>query len=382
MKAALTLVLTSASVALATHHHLRHAHSVRARSASSIDIDAVLANGLAVSTHPWELGVIAEAQLEVQTPSLTVWEKGSIPIPASPEVPDEVYAITKKVVDAKPLNQTELILDGAAGDPASLGFAVLLINSRIDNETWAQAADQEIEYLYNEVPQTEDGGISHRHERVQLWSDFVYMVPPYLAYYGAVVGGDNATEFLRSAHHQCSVYREVLYDADASLWEHILLGNFQFTNHWGTGNGWAALGMVRTLATIQASAYADELESEQKDLIDWTDEILTGTWAWQKLNGTLYNTIDGDDFADTSGTAALAAASYRLARITGNPVHIPAAERAYELIAASVNATGWLQGTVNPQTFNTQTEPDSYSPEGQSFTLMLVAARDAYYKWL
>ena len=53
---------------------------------------------------------------------------------------------------------------------------MLLINSRIDNETWAQAADDEIEFLYNEVPQTEDGGISHRVERVQLWADFVYMV--------------------------------------------------------------------------------------------------------------------------------------------------------------------------------------------------------------
>ena len=138
--------------------------------------------------------------------------------------------------------------------------------------------------------------------------------------------------------------------------------------------------MVRTLATIQASEYADELKSEQQDLIDWTDEILTGTWVWQKANGTLYNTIDGDDFADTSGTAALAAASYRLARITGNPIHIPAAERAYELVATSVNATGWVQGTVNPNTFNTQTAPDSYSPEGQSFALMLVAAREAYYQ--
>lgn len=60
-------------------------------------------------------------------------------------------------------------------------------------------------------------------------------VPPYLAYYGAVSNVSNATDYLRSAHHQCAVYREVLYDADASLWEHILLGNFQFTNHWGTG---------------------------------------------------------------------------------------------------------------------------------------------------
>ena len=74
-------------------------------------------------------------------------------------------------------------------------------------------------------------------------------------------------------------------------------------------NGWDALGMVRTLATIQASEHADELQSEQTDLINWVDEILNGSWAWQKANGTLYNTIDGDDFADTSGTAAIAAAS-------------------------------------------------------------------------
>ena len=109
----------------------------------------------------------------------------------------KLIVIVTRVVDAKPANQTELILDGAAGDPAckdalqlqparvsylthifsiALAFAVLLINSRIDNETWATAADQEIEYLYNEVPETEDGGISHRHEQVQLWADFVYMV--------------------------------------------------------------------------------------------------------------------------------------------------------------------------------------------------------------
>ncbi|VDC00100.1 unnamed protein product [Peniophora sp. CBMAI 1063] len=263
----------------------------------------------------WELGVIAEAQLEVQTPSLTAWAKGSIPVPVSPEIPVEVYEITKKVVDAKPANLTELILDGGAGDPASLALVDLLFNSRLDNEMWATTADQEIEYLYNEVPQTEDGGISHRHEQ----ADFVYTAPPFIAYYGAVSGVSDAADYLRNAPPQCAVYREVLYDAD------------------GTGNGWAALGMVRTLTTIQASENADELKSGQQDLIDWVDEILIGGWVWQKANGTLYSTIGGDDFADTSGTAAIAAAMYRLARITGNPIHIPAAERAYELIAASVN---------------------------------------------
>ena len=95
----------------------------------------------------------------------------------------------------------------------------------------------------------------------------------------------------------------------------------------------------------------------------------------QHPNGTLYNYIDQDtSFADSSSTALLAAASYRLATITGDWTHITAASKAFDLIKASLTEDGWLLNTVDPLTFSTASPPGTYSPEGQAFVLLLQAA--------
>ena len=64
-------------------------------------------------------------------------------------------------------------------------------------------------------------------------SDFVYMVPPFLAYYGVI--SQNQT-LLQAAYDQCKLYRQYLVDDDAGgMWKHIVLGNFQDEGHWTTG---------------------------------------------------------------------------------------------------------------------------------------------------
>ena len=60
------------------------------------------------------------------------------------------------------------------------------------------------------------------------------MAPPFIAYYGAVVGGDGGDALLAEAYQQCKLYRQYLRD-DSGLWKHIVLGSFQDNNHWGTG---------------------------------------------------------------------------------------------------------------------------------------------------
>lgn len=62
------------------------------------------------------------------------------------------------------------------------------------------------------------------------------MVPPFLAYYGAVLGGDNKTALLQDAHLQLKLYREALFDSNVSLWRHITGGSWQLEDHWATGN--------------------------------------------------------------------------------------------------------------------------------------------------
>lgn len=113
-------------------------------------------------------------------------------------------------------------------------------------------------------------------------SDFVYMVPPFIAYYGAL---QSDKDLLLEAYNQCRLYRDALQDPSPQLgiptWKHIVQGSFQDNTHWATGNGWAAAGMMRVLATFNHSSFGSELRKEQANLVDWIDEILVTSWKYQ-----------------------------------------------------------------------------------------------------
>ena len=65
-------------------------------------------------------------------------------------------------------------------------------------------------------------------------ADFVYMVPPFIAYYGALQGGQNGQALMQIAYDQCRLYRDALSD-DSGLWKHVVLGTWHDSTHWGTG---------------------------------------------------------------------------------------------------------------------------------------------------
>jgi len=149
------------------------------------------------------------------------------------------------------------------------------------NTTYASAATEQLDYLLDDAPRAPNGAISHRERQVQLWADFLYMAPPFIAYYGALQDGPSCNELLQAAYDQVRLYREVLYDGDASLWRHIALGVGTDPTHWGTGNAWAAAGALRVLATIQRSREATAMIPQQDDLVQWVCEILDGAWSFQ-----------------------------------------------------------------------------------------------------
>ena len=62
----------------------------------------------------------------------------------------------------------------------------------------------------------------------------MYMAPPFIAYYGAIEGGDSGAALLAEAYRQCKLYRQYLRD-ESGLWKHVVLGSWQDNNHWGTG---------------------------------------------------------------------------------------------------------------------------------------------------
>jgi hypothetical protein len=130
------------------------------------------------------------------------------------------------------------------------------------------------------------------------------MVPPFIAYFGALEGGYGAQALLQVSYDQCRLYREALRDP-SGLWRHIALGNWQDNSHWGTGmylkydisnmyvvsdstchiffagNGWAAAGMLRVLQTLNHSSEAHHFVGQQANLTQWINEITAAAWSYQ-----------------------------------------------------------------------------------------------------
>lgn len=64
-------------------------------------------------------------------------------------------------------------------------------------------------------------------------SDYVYMVPPFLAYYGVLTRNQS---LVTEAYNQIRLYRQYLRDDD-NLWKHIAMGGevAEDNGHWTTG---------------------------------------------------------------------------------------------------------------------------------------------------
>jgi hypothetical protein len=212
------------------------------------------------------------------------------------------------------------------------------------------------------------------------------MVPPFLAYYGAL--HDNTT-LMDEAYTQISLYRDQLHDANANnLWKHIVLGGSgEDPGHWATGNGWAAMGMLRVAGTYRASSMASVYQGKHDTLIGWVEEIVEGMYSYtQNAPSALFcNYPDQPStFYDGSSTALMAAVTYRLAVLTnGQSVqHISDAERAREELSLNagdagghIDGDGWLSPVVDPYNYPVQ---GSHSPEGQAFVVSMMAGYEAW----
>lgn len=276
---------------------------------------------------------------------------------------------------------------GAAGDPASLGVSAVLIGQT--QPEYLSAAERQINHLLNSVPRWGNGAISHRESNVELWADFIYMVPPTLAYWA--VQTNNST-LLDIAIQQCNLYHNVLsvpaneggdynpWNA-AGLWHHII-GPPDGNNDngiWSTGNAWAAAGMSRVLATAKNSRLkANNLLL--KRLVDSIKGILDGAIALDSAEPDqllLRNYLnDTTWFAELAGTTLLAATAYRAAQLESaifGEKYTDWADEKREAVTTMIGSDGLLAPVVNPLNWNDRT-PATKSPEAQSFAILLFSA--------
>jgi rhamnogalacturonyl hydrolase YesR len=230
------------------------------------------------------------------------------------------------------------------------------------------------------VPRWSNGAISHRENVAELWADFVYMVPPFLAYTG--VATCNVT-LLKEAATQAKLYRDVMIQP-AGVWMHITGPEVQDYELWSTGNGWAAAGMARVLATLKKSRYAAETKAEQASLTGLIKEILDGVRALDTdESGLLRNYLNQTSwFGEISGTSILAATALRVAVLepeTFGQEYTDWAVAKKDVVDGHINAEegdnkGIVTPAVNPLNWWDETPYTTGSPEGQSFVVLLHAA--------
>jgi len=157
--------------------------------------------------------------------------------------------------------------------------------------------------------------------------------------------------------------------------------------------------MLRVLATIRQSEFANTLKPEQNNLSAWVQEIHVGIYPHLNSNNLFTNYADQPvtapgNFYDASSTAILASTVYRAAVMLNQLEFIPLAEKTRQtLISTSSNQTlsdssssfdgynyltsdGWLTPVVDPYDYPTQGQN---SPEGEAF---VVEMQSAWRDWV
>ncbi|KAH9842163.1 Glycosyl Hydrolase Family 88 [Teratosphaeria destructans] len=336
------------------------------------------------SARSWEVGTAIEAIESLIDPGKTVFA-GAQAFPDG-QVPTQGLCLDEALIwGYQKIGTNGTTLFDAdrfgAADPASLGVAATMLGSRW--RRYLDAAEREKEYLLRRAPRYANGAISHRREAKELWSEAVFMFPPFLAYYGVATGD---LELVKTAFRQVMLYRDVLSHNRGpleGLWRHIeapARGEFHVTARGRRGNAFAAYGMARVRGDVGAWEPArSSMSAELAQLDQWVGEILDGAMRTDDHASGLLRNYLGDPawFAETSGTSLFAATAYRMAVLDparfGRDRYVSWAHRKRRAVVARIDEDGFAGPAVNPERFDADT-PVEGSVVGESFLLLMGAA--------
>ena len=224
----------------------------------------------------------------------------------------------------------------------------------------------------------------------------MYMAPPFIAYYGAAT---NNLSTLNIAVEQCELYRQILQTNstwNTGAWEHIInqVNGTGATDLgvWSTGNGWAAAGMTRVLATVMNAPIANQNGDWQEDAVSklsgYIQEILDRAMWSNTDRGLLRNYWNKPIYGETSGTSLLASVAYRMAVLQPDfsswrkvRRYVEWADDVRYLLGGSdvngnphVTWNGTVTPAVNPLNWYDTVGYTAGSPEGQNFVVLMYAA--------
>lgn len=301
---------------------------------NNIDVEKVKRALLSMQRYPWEQGLTAQAYLET----------GDM---------DTALELTKGAI---------------LKSDASLSSVIPLIEAlKFSNNP--QLAVILADTLHGTINRTrnDEGILFFGKEKTnnEMQSEALYTLLPALA----------AAGYYRDALHNLNGYWDILYDSGKRLIHHRWNDEkkeFIGKDFWGTGNGLALSGLVKTYGLLPA-----EYASEKKDIAAKSIILIDSLLAYLTPDNLLHNFVDDPSSFKEVNCPQMLAYSIYCGLTAGwlDSSYLPYAEKIRETTAGKIDTYGFVHDVCGSPDID---RPGVF-PEGQAFCLMLDAAAKKYY---
>jgi unsaturated rhamnogalacturonyl hydrolase len=186
-----------------------------------------------------------------------------------------------------------------------LTLAYLYEESR--NKTYLPYLDTWAEWVMNDMPRTQDGGLQHivfnAENKQQLWDDTLMMSVLPLAKIGLLL---DRPHYIDEARHQFLIHIKYLFDRKSGLWFHgwTFEGRHNFAEAlWARGNCWVTIAIPELIEMLDLK----EGDPLRRFLLD-TLEAQVGALAKHQDKSGLWHTLINDptSYLEASATAGFA----------------------------------------------------------------------------
>ena len=249
---------------------------------------------------------------------------------------------------------------------AALGYHVVGRWQATGEQAYLDAARRQADAL-SAAPRSRSGGISIRHEQVELWVDTLFMVCPFLARLASATG---ERAWLDECLLQLDSHTQRLLDSGDGLLRHAWRetpNSYPQSTFWSRGNAWFIVSFVDSVASWGS---VDDFG----DRVDTFHGVLANVLLLQDASGLWRNELDDPaSKLEISGSLMFA---YAIAKGVGHKIVdeslLVHATRAFRASCEAVGADGEVRGvTIPPGGPNAPFGVTSY---GQGFFLSAYSA--------
>ncbi|WP_042199850.1 glycoside hydrolase family 88 protein [Paenibacillus camerounensis] len=201
--------------------------------------------------------------------------------------------------------------------------ALLSVYRETGNARYLESCREVADWCMERALRTPNGGFAHvwgpgagglEDYKNQLWIDTLFMAGLFMLRFGAAERNDAS---IRGALEQFDIHIRCQFNPESGLFAHgyHCLQNVRLGEHWGRGNGWAAVSVVELLELLQGQPYdttrfgelfkrhmeqAYELRMEDgmlRTLLDETEAYMevsaSALFAYAALKGFRLGLLDG-----------------------------------------------------------------------------------------